>query len=705
MHKCSFFVRRFIHLIGSELRLQADHLIQWVPVFQAMGIILYFSLEYEPTAFWVITLLISGIVLVFIIDLSDKLIPLSIIVLGIVGFVCAYARTSVLDLKHFVVTDKTYVKDKVGTLREINYRPKHVQLLVCDVEVSKRKKTCIRLAVRTVIDPIIQVGDIIKFTGVIYPPKAPISHNGYDFARDAYFKGIGATGFTTSAVVLQEKGASIRFLDWIERSRIKTYERFAARLSRDTTEVLSALLIGKRQGIREEILKDVRRSGLAHLLAISGLHLSCVAGMVFIFFRHVFVCSEKLTLLYNIKKLCSGIAIGVSFYYLLLAGMPISACRAFIMVLLTFCGIIIDRRHNSMRSLSVAASVILLATPEAILSPSFQMSFAAVLSLVSFGNLSCSMVVANNILQYLVLTATVSLIASLATAPYVIYHFQEFSIAGVLANVIAVPTATFVVIPLGVLYLITCDTFFAPIIAFLLEWAVSFLLYIAHCTALTELFTSFRSIPSGAVLLVTLGLLTASLCTGCIRLFGGVIFTFLGTVSAITYKTPDIICDDTAVVVKGRDANLYFVMQNGSTRGFKYAQWARDNGQGRIKQQGEFLQDKMLVCEAGGCIYKDHVLITSDSSFLVAHCKNMNLIICNEQTAYPEECSDIKHIGLQDIRDHGVHYIWMNKSSVYVEKSITRRPWHKNARGLTDEDRRQVDTVAKVRYHPQSNKK
>ncbi|WP_346017220.1 ComEC/Rec2 family competence protein [Anaplasma phagocytophilum] len=683
MRICSFFIKKFVHLIGRELRLQADHLIQWVPVFQAVGIILYFSLEYEPTAFWVITLLISGIVLVFMIDQSDKLIPLSIIALGIVGFVCAYARTSVLDLKNFVITDKTYVKDKVGTLREINYRPKHVQLLICDVEVSRRKKTCIRLAVRTVINPIIQVGDIIKFTGVISPPKAPISHNGYDFARDAYFKGIGATGFTTSAVLLQEKRESIRFLDWIERSRIKTYERFASRLSRDSTEVLSALLIGKRQGIREEILRDVRNSGLAHLLAISGLHLSCVAGMVFVFLRYIFACSEKLTLIYNTKKLCSGVAIGVSFYYLLLAGMPISACRAFIMVSLTFCGIIMDRRHNSMRSLSVAASIILLATPEAILSPSFQMSFAAVISLVSFGNISCSMIVANNILRYLLATATVSLIASLATAPYVIYHFHEFSIAGVLANVVAVPTATFVVIPLGVLYLVTCDTFFSPIIAFLLEWAVSFLLYIAHCTALTELFTSFCSIPSSSVLLVTLGLLIAALCTGYLRIFGGVIFTVLGALSAITYKTPDIICDDTAVVVKGRDANLHFVMRNGDIRGFKYTQWARDNGQGRIVKQGEFFQDKILVCEEGGCTYKDRVLITSDSSFLIAHCKNMDLVICNAQTTYPEECSDIKHIGLQDIRDYGIHYIWINEASVYVEKSIKRRPWHKNAKSST----------------------
>ena len=127
----------------------------------------------------------------------------------------------------------------------------------------------------------------------------------------------------------------------------------------------------------------MQQSGLAHLLAISGLHLGLVAGFVFFAVRGVLSAWPAVVLRYPVKKWAAAAAISMSAVYLVLAGTTVPTQRAFIMTGLILLAVILDRRGISMRLVAWAAAVVLLLRPEAFLSVSFQMSFAAVIALIA----------------------------------------------------------------------------------------------------------------------------------------------------------------------------------------------------------------------------------------------------------------------------------------------------------------------------------
>lgn len=649
-------------------------IVLWMPVFQATGIITYFMLDREPS------LLLTGAltalcVVLLIVTVAYKMPVLLVAILWMVGFAGAHVKTMWRHSHSSCVTGKMYTKRRIGAVKAIDRKPKYIQMLVCEIDCGKSRKFCARIAIRTAIDPLIEVGDKVVFTAVFHPPSSPDSANGFDFARYAFFQGIAATGFTISEVKLYEKVEKIKLQDWVERIRARSYKRFLSGLSEDCAEILAALLIGKRSGLREEVLTNMRNSGLAHLLAISGLHLSFVAGIAFLSFRYLAAFSERISLCYDAKKICAVAAIVVSFFYLLVAGVPISARRAFIMVFIAFCGIIINRRHDALASVAAAAFVVLLFAPEAVFSPSFQMSFSAVMALISVGNLLTNVPSAT---KYIAGTALSSLIASIATAPYVIYHFHYFSFAGILANIIAVPVTTFVVMPLGLIYQIATPLRIP--VSYLLEYAVEVVLSVAKYAAHIDwAVRSYGAIPGGAVLTISCGMLVVCCFRGTLVICGALVVA-LGTVWAFIYQTPDIILDQGVVVVKNRDSRLYFLTLNCSGRGRKYTRWARDNKQQYILRHVYAGEESKLRCASDGCIFSDIVLISQHKDFLIKRCKSAELVIYSGTEAYPAECEDIKHVTSLDILSHGVHYVWIHGDSVRIEKSITQRLWHENFR-------------------------
>ena len=677
-----FHIRELWRLIIGAFISRACNFVIWTPALQAVGILLYFSLQHEPSFAFVALLACTTVALFLLILVNARFLPMLIVAFVALGFISAYCRTALLFPKKPPISTfrRVYVNGATGLLKEINHKPGYTQLLVCNVTSGRIQNICARLAARTAIDPAIRPGDILTFSGVMHPPLISASKHGYDFARVAYFKGIDAVGFTTSQVKLHERRSKVGFKEWVERIRDKIYTRLASGLQRDCAEIMAALLVGKRLGIRSEVLEDIRNSGLSHLFAISGLHLSFVAGISFILTRNIFVLSETITLKHNIKKFAAVAAIIASFCYLLISGMPVSACRAFIMVTLTFVGIIFDRPNSGLRSISFAASIILLLTPETILLPSFQMSFAAVVALA--GGFDISRVIsARSVVRYIAAATSGSLIASIATAPYVVYHFNYFSVVGVISNVVAIPLTAFVVIPLGLTYVIADFLSAGSLVSHILEAAVSLILYIAHYAAKVEwLAPTVRSIPPGSVLCMTLGLLAFSWWRGVTSIILGLPFVLSGFLLALSYKTPDVLYGISGVAVKEGDGNLYFAMRRGSTRGLAYSAWARENGQPKILNEGYFGQGKKLVCIASGCTYDSRVLISCDTEFILQHCSEADLVIyTGSGLHYPAPCSHVPHITYDAVKKNGAHYVSLSGSSVRVESARTERPWHVHA--------------------------
>ena len=669
-----------------EFSEQKTHFVTWATVFLSLGIVAYFSFNSEPEVYSLFIVGTTIIVLIAFGIFSTKwrILYICLAMAGL-GFVGAYVRTHMLCHKHTMIKHKRYVKGALGVISEINYKPGYAQVLFCNVRAYTFYDICVRLAVRTKIDPAIKIGDTVKFSAVLMPPSAPVSYMGYDFARVAYFKGISAVGYTTSMVTLHKRSDKITLMHWVERTRLSAYRIFSLGLSKDCAEVMSALLIGKRLGLSKDIQKNVRNSGLAHLFAISGIHLSFVSGMIFLFLRHTFACFESLSLLYNIKKLCAVTAIVGSFFYLLISGVSISALRAFIMVTLALLGIIFDRQCSGLRSLSISALVILIHNPEALLSPSFQMSFAAVLALVSFGGrVSAATASMNAVIRYIILTFMASTAASFATAPYVIYHFHYFSIVGILANIVAIPLTTFVIIPMGVLYVLFYCILGGDIgISYILELSVRSVLYVAEYAASTRMgIPTFSCIPTTSVLSLTLGLVVICLCRGGLRIVGGALFIGCGIAAAFFYKPPDILCDFKGVATMGRDGKLYFATLTGSASGLTYSSWARDNGQAKITKS-EYNDTEgngnRLLCTQDGCVYDGKVLISGNDDFIMRRCtEQIGLVV--DLGSMSAKCYKAAHVGKSDMELKGVHYVWLKKRSIIVKTAATNRLWHRNFR-------------------------
>ena len=209
---------------------------------------------------------------------------------------------------------------------------------------------------------------------------------GYDFGRELFYEGIGASGFSYGAPEIIDLGPVPFWIRWkipIATLRESIGSRIEAALPGGTGEIANALITGDRGGIADRTTEALRRSGLGHILAISGLHMALVVGAVFGGLRAVLALSPALALRRPIKKWAALGALGAALFYLLLSGASVSTQRSFVMLSVMLVAVLLDRRAFSIRNVAVAAMIILMITPEVLLTVSFQMSFAATLTLIA----------------------------------------------------------------------------------------------------------------------------------------------------------------------------------------------------------------------------------------------------------------------------------------------------------------------------------
>jgi competence protein ComEC len=307
-------------------------------------------------------------------------------------------------------------------------------------------------------------GEYIRFTALLQPPAEPGAPGAFDFRRYAYFQRIGAVGTIlgeVERVAPPEEGAWPSAAALILSLRLQVAATIKQTLDDRSGPIVTALLIGQMTQISPDVFQAVRDSGLAHLLSISGLHIGMAFGFFYLSLRKALALAPYVALRVNTKKLSAASALLGCFFYVLLAGAPIPTIRSFIMVAVVTLAIFLDRQPVSIFTLAWAALFILLLWPEALLGASFQMSFAAMLALVAFyeqatyrspwlknrGLLLKPILYASGIVVTTVLT-------NIATAPYVVYHFNRLPIFGVFANMLAIPLTGFWVMPWGVVALL-----------------------------------------------------------------------------------------------------------------------------------------------------------------------------------------------------------------------------------------------------------
>ncbi len=315
-----------------------------------------------------------------------------------------------------------------------------------------------------------ELGDIIEGRARLTPPAGPALPHLNDFAFSAYFDRIGANGFFYGApqkvAEQSEQAGSLdeAVLEWLYRLRSGIGDRIRSTLPGDTGAFAASLVTDERRAISDETTEALRQSGLAHIIAISGLNMALSAGIFFVGLRVVLSLFPGIAQAWPTKKIAAAGALAAVTAYYLISGFAVSAERAFIMMAIMLVAVFFDRPSISLRNVALSALVILAVSPSEVLGPSFQMSFAATLALVAGYDLWKRRPMRENALARLPIMKPISMVGSFfggvfltsliggfSTALFSIEHFHRLTAYGLPANLAAMPVISFIVMPAGML--------------------------------------------------------------------------------------------------------------------------------------------------------------------------------------------------------------------------------------------------------------
>ena len=679
--------------------------ILWTPVGIGLGIWFYFSLQSEPsivlpligcTAIWIIwyTARSYSSALVFV--------ALSLATISI-GFGAASWRTS--DLQTVMLKKRMGPATLTGRVVSREHVQAGLRVLVDNVDVERLQRrltpTMVQLRLRGNPPPLLP-GDWVSLRTILSPPSPPAMPGSFDFQRRAYFKGIGAYGFNLGRVTVTsssiDKGQRQPIELWIEQVRVHISEKIGGALAGPSGAIAVALTTGMRGQIPDELMTAIRDAGLAHLLAISGLHIGLVSGILFLSVRAVLALFPWITLHYPIKKWAAFIAIIGALSYSLISGSTVPTQRAFFMTAAVLIAIMLERRGVSMRLVAWAAVVILLLHPESLVSVSFQLSFAAVVALIAayealtkrrnHQNRITNITNSGKMLRYFGGVMLTTMIAGMSTSPIAIYHFNRFADYGMIANLIAVPITALWVMPLAIVNLLLIAIGFEPLAVQPMGWGIDIIIRVAETVAsMPGAVTQVPTMPDWGLACFIAGGLWLCIWQGRWRLFG-VGPMALSLISLIYITPPDLLIDGRGRVmaVRADDGNL--VLSSVRAAKFETGFWLRQDGKsGEVSaqptnnwQQGWVGEKKSLKCDISGCIYTTgpyRIALVKQQAALVEDCWSADLVI--SLTPVRKTCpAPLGTIDWFDLWRNGSHAVWAGEEGlkiVSVNESRGNRPW------------------------------
>jgi len=316
----------------------------------------------------------------------------------------------------------------------------------------------IRMNLRSAVTGI-GYGDVIRVSGRFFEPGGFSNPAGFDYAAYLQAQGIRRTVNLKQEreIELLQRGTGLfrQIQDWRERIR----QAFLASTTGPGSAILQAMTLGEEGGLTDDMRDRFMAAGVTHIISISGSHLGMVAILCFGLIRIMLrLLPERhyhhLTLATDPKKIAACLTLPFLIFYTLLAGGQVATIRSLIMLIAALTAILLDRENALIHSLALAALIILVASPQAVFDISFQLSFLSVLAIGSVVMLWNELQVPAKsrfarFRNSALLLVLVSLSTTLATAPLVAHYFNQVSLVGVVSNMVVVPFAGFIVVPLG----------------------------------------------------------------------------------------------------------------------------------------------------------------------------------------------------------------------------------------------------------------
>ena len=462
-----------------------------------IGVSVYFALDFEPGL--VETLGLAGVVLALgfaglRLSLPRSVRLLAMIAMGIAcGGAAAKLHTDLRPAPRITQTIGPVMLEGWVTSVEAGEKGARLRLTVHAIagETSASMPRHVRLT--HVLSLNVAPGRFVRCRAVLRPPPQPSLPGDYEFNRQAFFGGLDAVGYVQGRCrggpLGKQRGWFAGLQLWVSsvRRQLAVYVNEAA--GERAGGFAAALTSGDRSFMPQADMEALRNSGLAHLLAISGLHLGIVATLVFFAVKRTLSAWEWFALRVPTQKPAALAVIVATCAYMILSGASISTQRAFIMAAVVFVAMLLERSALSLRTFAIAMIVVILLEPASVMSPGFQMSFAATGGLIAAyeawnrreaergypGRRGIGFV-----LKSLVVT---SLVGAMATAPFAVYHFDRLAPYGLAANLLAMPIITFISAPAAGLALVAAPFGLSDIFLRVFGWSLERVLDIAYWTA------------------------------------------------------------------------------------------------------------------------------------------------------------------------------------------------------------------------------
>lgn len=675
-----YYKKRLFDIFAVQ---EKDHFFLAVPVLLAIGIAIYFGMTTEiPIWVGLTFLFISGVTTYYLRHYYIVFLSTLALTIVFVGFSSAQLRTTYLSTN---ILPKSFGPAGIqGRIVSVTKTQKGSKILLEDLQISRLRAdhvpTRLRLHVNNLKEQI-KTGQWIETWAMLKPPPQPSSPYAFDFQRHAYFQKIGAVGFTYGdiRIISSPEPHWLSYFDHLRHKTEEKIEKAFEQIGRSDQKTLAiAFLTGNKQIIDEETHEIVRAAGLAHLLAISGLHIGLVSAIAFFSLRSLLAFIPPLALRYPIKKWAAVFAILSALVFTLITGGSTPTLRAFLMTSIVLVGVLIDRKAISLRTVAWAAIVILLVLPESLLGASFQLSFAAVTALVAYYENTQNNFKQHKVIQYVKGIFTSSLIATLATTPFAAYHFNRIALYGIASNLLAIPITVFWIMPFGLLSLCLMPFGFEKYSLFIMGWGIEALLWVANTTAnIPYAQISVPYMGAGAIVLITFGGLFLCLFKYSLRKIAFPLIA-CGVALSVFLPSPDIVINSNGKLSAIQSKNGQAYLSNLRYARYTQDSWLRSWGLEEHKPQAF---DEKLPCDTFGCRYThpNGLVIGFNKSSLALEEDCLKTDILITPLSSPLSCTRPRHIIDQhSLSQNGAHAVYLKDKQIIIKtvRDIRgNRPW------------------------------
>ena len=677
--------------LGRIIAAQEGRMMLWAPVFLIIGIWTYFNLSHEPSGIAVAMLAVGTAILFY---LGQRFTLSLIIALVFFGFILAKFRESQIETPLLRAT--VVESDISGYVADADNRGGKRRVLVIELDsatnVPKGERPR-RVRVTTFHAPTVLIGDYIAMRARLSPLPMPVAPGAFDYGRDLYFKSIGAIATSKSEPRIELREVPYQYVirRFFHSLRSAMGERITSVIPGPIGAFANAVITGERAAIPKDMNTSLQISGLAHILSISGLHMSLVAGGVFWIVRAFLALFPFLALNYPIKKWAAVAALIVGLIYMLLADSGSATERSYIMIAVMFFAMLVDRPAVSLRNLAISALLILVVNPEESMGASFQMSFLAVMGLAAFfewwnrrpvdvKQMSASRLwrTANYMTKAAVGSVLTTVVAGGFSSIAAAYHFGRMAPYGTIANGLSLPVVGLMVMPAALTSALVMPFGLEYYPLKLMEFGLQITMWISDTVSTWPGANVIIAKPSLVGILITvLGATVFCIGVGNLRVLGAVALV-AGIMLGHTTTSPQILIEERAANVAVLDADQNYVFADSAKGKFAADKWLQSNGE--KSKLAEASKRSGWTCVEGMC-FTD--LAAKSVGYIHQQptknwvCPPVEILISD----FPlhQACNDIPiRIDRFDVWKHGAHSISITNDAVRIETvkgAQGDRPW------------------------------